>query len=264
MRTTFRFTGQRSEEAGIGLYYYGARWYDSSLGRWAQPDSIVPQTVQGIQAWDRFAYVKNNPVRYTDPSGHSVDCGFGEPNCQKPAPSPRNDSTSSGNIFLPDERETGPITDSILQLPGTAEGWSNLATGLDMLAWLTDIYAASAVTYAGIAGAALPAPLIAAGLPEVPLVTGLAGMAIAELYIQPLLFTGNVLATFSMGATIVSETKYGNTRIEEAKFSSKTVNSIALTNVGWMSNEAYLSLTIQSLAVANDLQWISFPFPVFP
>jgi RHS repeat-associated protein len=59
--TTFRFTGQRSEEAGIGLYYYGARWYDSALGRWAQPDSIVPEAVQGTQAWDRFAYVNNNP-----------------------------------------------------------------------------------------------------------------------------------------------------------------------------------------------------------
>jgi RHS repeat-associated protein len=72
MRTTFRFTGQRSEEDGIGLYYYGARWYDSALGRWAQPDSIVPEAVQGVQAWDRFAYVNNNPVRYTDPTGHCL------------------------------------------------------------------------------------------------------------------------------------------------------------------------------------------------
>jgi hypothetical protein len=30
----------------------------------------VPEAVQGIQAWDRFAYVNNNPVRYTDPTGH--------------------------------------------------------------------------------------------------------------------------------------------------------------------------------------------------
>ena len=39
---------------------------------------------------------------------------------------------------------------------------------------------------------------------------------------------------------------------------------MALTDVGWLSNEAYLSLTIQSIAVANDLQWTSLSFPVFP
>jgi hypothetical protein len=32
----------------------------------------VPEAVQGVQAWDRFAYVNNNPVRYTDPTGHCL------------------------------------------------------------------------------------------------------------------------------------------------------------------------------------------------
>jgi hypothetical protein len=44
------------------------------LGRWAQPDSIVPLASQGVQAWDRYAFVSNNPVRYNDPSGHDVGC----------------------------------------------------------------------------------------------------------------------------------------------------------------------------------------------
>jgi RHS repeat-associated protein len=44
MLTSFRFTGQRSEEAGIGLYYYGARWYDSYLNRLAQ------RSVPGVHA----------------------------------------------------------------------------------------------------------------------------------------------------------------------------------------------------------------------
>ena len=38
--TTWRFTGQR-EDATIGLYYYGARYYDPQLGRFAQPDTIM-------------------------------------------------------------------------------------------------------------------------------------------------------------------------------------------------------------------------------
>lgn len=42
------------------------------MGRFTQPDTIVPVEVQGTQAWDRFAYVNNNPVRYNDPSGHCI------------------------------------------------------------------------------------------------------------------------------------------------------------------------------------------------
>lgn len=52
--------------------FYNARWYDPSLGRFAQADTIVPTQTQGVQAWDRYAYVNNNPVKYVDPSGHGV------------------------------------------------------------------------------------------------------------------------------------------------------------------------------------------------
>jgi RHS repeat-associated protein len=39
--TTLRYTGQR-EDSYINLYWYGSRWFDPALGRWIQPDSIVP------------------------------------------------------------------------------------------------------------------------------------------------------------------------------------------------------------------------------
>jgi RHS repeat-associated protein len=88
--TDFRYTGQRFESL-LGLHDYGARWYDDSLGRWLQPDSIVPLESQGVQAWDRFAYANNNPVRYNDPSGHDVGCaGRDASECRKTnTPSPR-------------------------------------------------------------------------------------------------------------------------------------------------------------------------------
>ncbi|MCE7980173.1 MAG: RHS repeat-associated core domain-containing protein [Caldilinea sp. CFX5] len=66
--TSYKFTGQR-EEAGLGLYYYGARWYDPALGRFIQPDTIVPNPGD-VQSFDRYAYVNNNPLKYTDPTGH--------------------------------------------------------------------------------------------------------------------------------------------------------------------------------------------------
>jgi hypothetical protein len=45
---------------------------DPYLNRFTQPDSIVPLASQGTQAWDRYAYANNNPVRYNDPTGHSI------------------------------------------------------------------------------------------------------------------------------------------------------------------------------------------------
>jgi RHS repeat-associated protein len=70
--TDYKFTGQR-EEASLGIYYFNARWMDPSLGRFTSPDSIVPTSTQGTQAWDRYAFVNNNPVRYNDPTGHVAD-----------------------------------------------------------------------------------------------------------------------------------------------------------------------------------------------
>jgi RHS repeat-associated protein len=66
--TTYRFTGQRLE-ASFGLYFYNARWFDPLLGRWAQADTVTEEGVQGL---DRYAYALNNPLKYTDPSGHDV------------------------------------------------------------------------------------------------------------------------------------------------------------------------------------------------
>jgi hypothetical protein len=48
------------------MYFY-ARWFDISLSSFAQADTIVPAGVQGL---DRYAYVNNLPMNYTDPSGH--------------------------------------------------------------------------------------------------------------------------------------------------------------------------------------------------
>jgi len=70
-QTTIRYTGQR-EESSLGLYWYASRWYSPGLGRFVSPDTIIPQP-GNPQAWDRYGYVYSNPVRYTDPSGCSVE-----------------------------------------------------------------------------------------------------------------------------------------------------------------------------------------------
>jgi len=69
--TKYQYTGQYSNMSDFGLMFYNARWYDPALGRFAQADTIIPQN-QGVQAWDRYAYTNNNPLRYVDPSGHCI------------------------------------------------------------------------------------------------------------------------------------------------------------------------------------------------
>ncbi len=71
LKTDKTYTGQRSYSNDFGLMYYNARWYDSSLGRFAQADSFMSG---GIQGYDRYAYTGNNPVNFADPSGHKRTC----------------------------------------------------------------------------------------------------------------------------------------------------------------------------------------------
>jgi RHS repeat-associated protein len=66
--TDFGFTGQRLE-AGFGLMDYRARFYSPRLGRFVSPDTLVPDPT-GSNAFNRYSYVYNNPLRYTDPSGN--------------------------------------------------------------------------------------------------------------------------------------------------------------------------------------------------
>lgn len=63
------FTGQQQENAN-GLYFYKARFYDADIGRFIQADTIVPDA--DPRAINRHAYVYNNPLNYTDPTGHLV------------------------------------------------------------------------------------------------------------------------------------------------------------------------------------------------
>ena len=65
--TEYQFTSQYSYAADFGLLFYNARFYDPSLSRFISADTIVPPGVQGL---DRYAYTFNNPLRYTDPTGH--------------------------------------------------------------------------------------------------------------------------------------------------------------------------------------------------
>lgn len=62
------FTGHLHLD-GLGLIHMQARVFDPELGRFISADTVLdgPESTQG---YDRYAYVRNNPLRYTDPTGH--------------------------------------------------------------------------------------------------------------------------------------------------------------------------------------------------
>lgn len=66
-QTQRSFTGQYLDDTG--LLFYHARYYDPALGRFISPDTVVPDA-RNPQTLNRYSYVLNNPINYTDPTGH--------------------------------------------------------------------------------------------------------------------------------------------------------------------------------------------------
>jgi RHS repeat-associated protein len=88
LSTDYTFTGQRVD-ASASLMYYGARYYDTAIARFIQPDSLIAD-LYNPQNLNRYSYTLNNPVRYTDPTGHRADCGddCGEDDEDRTVPKP--------------------------------------------------------------------------------------------------------------------------------------------------------------------------------
>lgn len=71
----YKYTGQE-RDGSTGLYYYEARYYDPTLARFISADTIIPSMLDP-QALNRYTYAMNNPMYYTDPSGHcAIFCVF--------------------------------------------------------------------------------------------------------------------------------------------------------------------------------------------
>ena len=103
------FTGQR-EMAGLGIYHYQTRFYSPKIGRFLSADTIVPDPINP-QAFNRYSYVINNPLKYTDPTGHDY-CLVLPWLCGGPLPYPPAPPTPVPNPPRPPREprpEPGPI-----------------------------------------------------------------------------------------------------------------------------------------------------------
>jgi RHS repeat-associated protein len=53
------------------FYYYNARYYDPEISRFVTADTVIDGE-HASQGWNRYMYVKGNPIRYSDPTGHGI------------------------------------------------------------------------------------------------------------------------------------------------------------------------------------------------
>ena len=64
------FTG-KERDFETGQDYFGARYYGADVARFTtvDPELNIEGSLVNPQKWNRYAYVLNNPLRYTDPDG---------------------------------------------------------------------------------------------------------------------------------------------------------------------------------------------------
>jgi RHS repeat-associated protein len=233
--TDRRYTGQ-VEEAGIGLYYYGARFYDPSLSRFISADSIIPGT-RDVQAWDRYAAMGNNPVKYVDPTGHMQACPDGDlgAGCGSEGQIPQK--IKNGN-------KSNPKTQISTKL-------SYVALGLDAsAAFLSDLEMV-AVDYTGITTIAACCATVDGCLPAI-------GVAWAVDFgvttVSPLGVMENFLGGGSFIATMAADLLSGNTGLTSGGLSVGNDTLVAGRNlIAGLVPEANVDALVSNSQLKYDL-----------
>ncbi len=68
------FTG-KERDAETGLDYFGARYFSGAQGRFTSPDPVIvtPARMIDPQRFNLYAYARNNPFKFIDPTGEDIE-----------------------------------------------------------------------------------------------------------------------------------------------------------------------------------------------
>jgi RHS repeat-associated protein len=98
-----KFTGH--ERDASGLDYMHARYYNWGWGRFLSVDPVLDlkQAMKNRQGWNRYSYVRNNPLTFTDPTGRQVACANHPQDCKAqelPPPPPPPPADKKGTLSV--------------------------------------------------------------------------------------------------------------------------------------------------------------------
>jgi RHS repeat-associated protein len=192
-QTTRGFTAQE-ELHDVGLVHLNGRVYDPLVARMMSADPIVDDPMNG-QTWNRYSYVANNPLTFTDPSGYCfLGCGT---------------MGNLGKMQLGTLFRQNPMFGSVLEIAAT--GICGMMTAGGCIPSVVAVLASA--TVAGITSGRLGKDVLRAGVTTAATVSAfyvvggmtnvLAGQAFGADHIQPAFGTAaydfNVVAHAAVG-----------------------------------------------------------------
>jgi RHS repeat-associated protein len=70
----YPFLTQKERDTETGLDFFGARYYGSTQGRFTSVDpvTVTPERFYDPQQFNLYAYTRNNPLRFNDPTGKTL------------------------------------------------------------------------------------------------------------------------------------------------------------------------------------------------
>lgn len=68
-------TKELQDELDLGWFDYGKRMYQPEIGKWTSPDPLAYEYFD----YSPYTFVLNNPLKYVDPKGDSVELIIGKP-----------------------------------------------------------------------------------------------------------------------------------------------------------------------------------------
>jgi RHS repeat-associated protein len=216
------FTGEE-RDGESGLDNFGARYFGSNMGRFMLPDELfADQDAGDPQSWNLYAFVRNNPLRFTDSDGRACVSLHGED---------YHDDDSGGQTCAEADAAENSTTASAIVTPShddqikmLAEDIGNIGTAeLKQDVLIMAAGAAGEAANAGIGILSVRGQVVRGGI--APVLKGVAGetRAIAQIEAEGGTVIGtNVTIKTNIGkgeirADILYKDAEGNLMIGEAK-----------------------------------------------